>query len=728
MLTLVFTAGMADDMQDPLQRVYQALKQRDYVAACELLTREADKGNPKAQLILGKMYMDGKFLAMNRLRGLVLIRKAAEQQVPEAEYQLALAYRDGHGTSENPGESFKWCLRAADQSHEKALCLLGTMLKRGYGCQQDPGSALLRFEQAAKLGNAESMFQLGRMYENGEGTPQDEQKAKRYYRQAADAGHEQAKVSLIKISLARTDQDKAQDYFRQSENSFKAGEIQTALSQLEMAASLGYAPAQLKLGTFHLKNFLVNHPDPEKGVELIRKAAESGIAAAQYLTARLYYEGKEIKQDHRLSFEWCMKAADQNYPDALGLLGYFYRKGIGCTRDPAAALTPLHQGTEFGNAECLFQLAEMHRLGDGIEEDQTAAEHYYQQAAEKGHKTAGKYLNEFYSIQKGNSSPIRQMTSLDELRRLAERGDAESQYQMALAYREGKHTIQTPSSSFHWCRKAADQGHTKAQGLLGIMYRTGYGCRPDYRQAIQFFSLAAEKGDLESIFQQGEMYRLGLGMDKNPGIAAEMFKQAARKGYAEAAFRLAEMYRQGEGVPQNLNAAASYYQLAADKGHTGAIHWVSENRHLVSSGGSVKRGSFPGKRKNSRLAEESYQRALSYRDGRLGYSRNLKKYFEHCRIAAEHGHTEAQYQLGIMYRTGYACTRNYRLALKWISLAADQDHVESLYIKGIMYMLGEGIARPDLTNAAEIFKRAARKGHLKAQRELQHIQQSTLTE
>lgn len=728
MLAGLLAVGLSDDDQR-LRQVYTALRNRDYDTVRTILTEEADKGNPKAQLILGKMLLEGKIVPPDQLRGIVLIRKAAEQNLPDAQYQLALAYRDGKGTGKNPEESFSWCQRAADQNHVKAQCLLGIMLRTGSGCPRDPGEAVFRFRQAAARGNADSMFMLGQMYENGEGIPEDRQKAERYFRQAAAAGHQRAGIALRRFAKKQSEHEKAEEYFKQSENNFKSGDVRTALSQLELSASLGYAPAQQKLGIFHLKKMLLDNPDPEKGARLIGKAAEQGFASAQYLLARLYYEGKEIRQDHQRSFEWCSKAAAQKYPQAVALLGYFHRKGIGCIIDSEEAMALFRQGIELGDAECLFQLAEMYRLGEGIEENQDEAKRYYRQAAAKGHKTARQYLDELYGVQRGNSSPIRQMNSLDQLRMAASRGDAESQYQMALAYRNGTGgAIQTSSSSFYWCRKAADQGHSKAMGLLGIMYRTGFGCSPDSRQAFRFFSLAAERGDVESIFQQGEMYRLGEGTGQNAGMAAAMFELAARKGHAEGAFRTAEMYRRGEGVPFDMNKAVSYYRQAAGQGHTGAIQWISENRHLAGGSGPEPPVSVSAKRKISPRAEAAYQTALAYRDGRLGYSINLKKFFKQCRYAAEHGHPEAQYQLGIMYRTGFACTRNYHEALKWISLAAAQGHVESLYVKGEMYMLGQGLSRPDLANAAEIFKLAARKGHRKAQMELQNLKQATLTE
>jgi TPR repeat protein len=53
-------------------------------------------------------------------------------------------------------------------------------------------------------------------------------------------------------------------------------------------------------------------------------------------------------------------------------------------------------------------------------------------------------------------------------------------------------------------------------------------------------------------------------------------------------------------------------------------------------------------------------------------------------------------------------------AIEWLQKAAAQQHTEALYDLGIMYRDGEGVTK-DTMKAIELFKKAASQGHVKAQ-------------
>ncbi len=53
-----------------------------------------------------------------------------------------------------------------------------------------------------------------------------------------------------------------------------------------------------------------------------------------------------------------------------------------------------------------------------------------------------------------------------EVKRLAEQGDAKAQYNLAVAYDFGEGLTQDYFEAVRWFRKAAQQGHVNAQDLL----------------------------------------------------------------------------------------------------------------------------------------------------------------------------------------------------------------------------------------------------------------------
>ena len=64
-----------------------------------------------------------------------------------------------------------------------------------------------------------------------------------------------------------------------------------------------------------------------------RKAAEQGLAEAQFNLGHRYREGRSVKQDDREAVRWYRKAAEQGYAKAQSLLGVMYVIGQGVTQD-----------------------------------------------------------------------------------------------------------------------------------------------------------------------------------------------------------------------------------------------------------------------------------------------------------------------------------------------------------------------------------------------------------
>ena len=81
---------------------------------------------------------------------------------------------------------------------------------------------------------------------------------------------------------------------------------------------------------------------------------------------------------------------------------------------------------------------------------------------------------------------------LDELRALAEQGDAEAQHYLGVIYYEGQApTTQDFEEAVRGFRLAVDQGNVAAQSNLGVMYEIGGGVPQDDVEAHMWFNLAA---------------------------------------------------------------------------------------------------------------------------------------------------------------------------------------------------------------------------------------------
>jgi len=111
-------------------------------------------------------------------------------------------------------------------------------------------------------------------------------------------------------------------------------------------------------------------------------------------------------------------------------------------------------------------------------------------------------------------------------------------------------------------RPLADRGDADAQYNLGVMYNNGDGVRQDYAEALKWHRQAAAQGNGNAQFNLGLMYDQGRGMLPDYGEAARWYRLAADQGVAVAQYRLGLMYHDGQGVTRDYVQAYMWFSLA----------------------------------------------------------------------------------------------------------------------------------------------------------------------
>jgi hypothetical protein len=83
---------------------------------------------------------------------------------------------------------------------------------------------------------------------------------------------------------------------------------------------------------------------------------------------------------------------------------------------------------------------------------------------------------------------------------LAERGNADAQYNIGWMYMNGYGLRVNDSLALKWWNKASSQGHTDASFSIGMLYSLGDGkVAKDSKQAIDYYLLAAKAGHEDAI-------------------------------------------------------------------------------------------------------------------------------------------------------------------------------------------------------------------------------------
>jgi len=106
--------------------------------------------------------------------------------------------------------------------------------------------------------------------------------------------------------------------------------------------------------------------------------------------------------------------------------------------------------------------------------------------------------------------------ALNEMRPLAEKGDAKAQYDYALMFETGLVVNQNAAEAARWYMKSAAQGYPYAQNNLGVMYEEGRGVKRDDKKAADWFEKAARQGLTRAQLSLGRMYLDGRGVKKDP--------------------------------------------------------------------------------------------------------------------------------------------------------------------------------------------------------------------
>lgn len=137
-----------------------------------------------------------------------------------------------------------------------------------------------------------------------------------------------------------------------------------------------------------------------EALDWYRKAAEQGLADAQYLYACMLAEGAAAPPQPTHAAKWFRDAADQNHPEAQFNLAMLYAEGKGLPESASEAAKWLRKSAEGGYATAQFLLA-ARLLRGSVPTGATAAEiiesiKWLGAAAQQGHRDAQFYLGDAY--------------------------------------------------------------------------------------------------------------------------------------------------------------------------------------------------------------------------------------------------------------------------------------------------------------------------------------------
>ena len=109
----------------------------------------------------------------------------------------------------------------------------------------------------------------------------------------------------------------------------------------------------------------------------------------------------------------------------------------------------------------------------------------------------------------------------------------------------------------------AQKGNADAQYNIGLLYRNGYGVEQNDREALIWFTQAAKQGLLDAQYNTGLMYIEGRGVAISKADAFSWWELAASRGHAASQHNLAVLYAYGIAAPIDTQKALDLWQKSA---------------------------------------------------------------------------------------------------------------------------------------------------------------------
>lgn len=229
-----------------------------------------------------------------------------------------------------------------------------------------------------------------------------------------------------------------------------------------------------------------------------------------------------------------------------------------------AAVRFLAERARAGDALSMYAYGMRFLKGEGVPKDARIGYEWFTQAADKGQAEAQLFVG---LMSKDEAKAVRYW------RMSAEQGLDLAQFQLGVAYTEGKGVAQNVREAMHWYTLAFEQGNLAAHYNLGHLWIWSLKHTSDANADADWFKAQAENGDAPAQWVMGLCTEYGRGGTyRNPSEAVRYYRTGAEQGFGPAICNLADKYEHGVGVQQDLAEALRLYLQAAKKNVTAAFY------------------------------------------------------------------------------------------------------------------------------------------------------------
>lgn len=303
-------------------------------SSLDAIQQAAKDGDLTAQHYLGYCYMEGFRVAKNPAVGVTWYERAFQGGYLPSANNLGFIYQRGQLGTPDLAKAIYYYRYAAEKGLPLAQLNLGLLYEK----EGQPERAFQLYQQAAEQGQAGAMIQLYRCYWIGIGVIPDHAQAMQWLLKAAEANNPSAQY-LMGYRYENRELEGSG-----AERQLLPSNMSEAVRWYRRAADQGWADGQYHLGLCYLKGTGVEQ-DEERGLELIRAAADREHSQAMYELVNLYAKGIGAPRNAQdKPMQLLQRFAKLMAPNSIGGSGYYYddivfryQNGLGTDRDLVAA-------------------------------------------------------------------------------------------------------------------------------------------------------------------------------------------------------------------------------------------------------------------------------------------------------------------------------------------------------------------------------------------------------
>ncbi|OCK78563.1 hypothetical protein K432DRAFT_406358 [Lepidopterella palustris CBS 459.81] len=295
-----------------------------------------------------------------RIDAMNIVSFLADQHHPKAEFMKGMWLEFGKfGLRIDKKEAFRCYSRAAEKGYARAEYRMGMQFEQS----NDPIKALVHYKRGSEAGDSASNYRLGMMTLLGQhGQPQDFAKGIQLIKLAALTADENAPQGAYVLGMLQARElpqiNVPEIYLPYDEK--------IARQNIEKAAYLGFAKAQLKMGAAYELCTLGCDFNPAFSMHYNALASRQGEAEADMAISKWFlcgYEG-EFAKNEELAYRYALQAAQQGLATAEFAMGYFNEIGMHVPTNLEKATEWYEKAAKAGNKDAAARL-------DGIAKSRT---------------------------------------------------------------------------------------------------------------------------------------------------------------------------------------------------------------------------------------------------------------------------------------------------------------------------------------------------------------------